>query len=155
MAEPLPAASSEAPENLPANAEDRAAAAALSSLKTTTAAATDDADPQPGTGAPSKAEQEALGKAMSRLETLAGKTGNEGAVGSAGTAGADRKNAGVKTATMGGAERKEEEKAVKKPAVKVKVEDVALLVSGVLTLRLSANYVYILGVLILISPCGG
>lgn len=136
MAEPLPAASSEAPENLPANAEDRAAAVALSALKTTTAAATDDAEAQPGTGAPSKADQEALGKAMSRLETLAnapGKTGSGAAAGTVRATGAGKKDSTVTatttTTTKSGVEKKEEEKVVKKPAVKVKAEDVSVLVS--------------------------
>ncbi|KAI1945797.1 hypothetical protein LOZ03_003656 [Ophidiomyces ophidiicola] len=101
-------ASADAPEDLPANAEDRAAAVALSSLNTTTA------DTQPGVAPPSKADQEALGKAMSRLEVLTGKSNTE--------ATADAKK------DAGGIEKTSEEKVVKKPVVKVKAEDVNLLV---------------------------
>ncbi|PWY86050.1 hypothetical protein BO70DRAFT_360863 [Aspergillus heteromorphus CBS 117.55] len=54
----------------PTNAEDRKAAAALSSLHTTQIAtdSRSDSTPKP----PSAADQEALGKAMSRLEIAAG-----------------------------------------------------------------------------------
>lgn len=52
---------------LPANAEDRKAAAALNSLNTEGLAG----DTAPSKG-PSSAEQEALSKAMSRLEVAAG-----------------------------------------------------------------------------------
>lgn len=70
MSDPIPSAS-EDHEGLehphPANAEDRKAAAALSSLHTNEIGAT--ASP---TRAPSSADQEALGKAMSRLEIASG-----------------------------------------------------------------------------------
>ncbi|EAS29557.1 uncharacterized protein CIMG_08303 [Coccidioides immitis RS] len=125
MAEPLPSATqaakadsaSTAPDDLPANAEDRAAVVALSSLNTT-AAATEDA--QTGVALPSKADQEALGKAMSRLEALASATGKAGGSAAAAT------GASKKDTTPAG--KKEEEKVVKKPAVKVKAEDVNMLV---------------------------
>ncbi|PYH87594.1 hypothetical protein BO71DRAFT_404542 [Aspergillus ellipticus CBS 707.79] len=55
--------------NTNTNAEDRKAAAALSSLNTTQIAADADAALKPP---PSAADQEALGKAMSRLEIAAG-----------------------------------------------------------------------------------
>jgi hypothetical protein len=104
------------PENLPKNAEDRAAAVALSSLKTNEIAASGDDVGGPGAGKlPSAADQEALGKAMSRLELIAG----------AGGAGAAAK----KDVKKG---KEEEGKAVakKKVIVKVSAEDVMLLVSG-------------------------
>ncbi|GMF74334.1 unnamed protein product [Aspergillus oryzae] len=53
-------------QHRPANAEDRKAAAALSSLNTNEIGADSGAKP------PSSADQEALGKAMSRLEIVAG-----------------------------------------------------------------------------------
>ncbi|EEP77634.1 predicted protein [Uncinocarpus reesii 1704] len=130
MAEPISTSSQEAKaetastaDDLPANAEDRAAAVALSSLKSTTAAATDDADVQQGTSLPSKADQEALGKAMNRLEALAsaaGKAASSDAAGQAAT-GAGKKEPSAP-------EKKGEEKAIKKPAIKIKVDDVSLLV---------------------------
>ncbi|KAJ5631403.1 uncharacterized protein N7484_011503 [Penicillium longicatenatum] len=70
MSDPIPSASAdhEGLENPPpANAEDRKAAAALSSLHTNEIGAT--ASPTRG---PSNADQEALGKAMSRLEIASG-----------------------------------------------------------------------------------
>ncbi|KAJ5280833.1 hypothetical protein N7478_006205 [Penicillium angulare] len=70
MSDPIPSATAD-PESgdqkLPANAEDRKAAAALSALHTN-----DIAEASP-TRAPSSADQEALGKAMSRLESVGGK----------------------------------------------------------------------------------
>jgi hypothetical protein len=85
-------------QHRPANAEDRKAAAALSSLNTNGIGADSGAKP------PSSADQEALGKAMSRLEIAAGQ------------------DTGKKTA-----EGKQAE-VVKKRAVKVASEDVTLLV---------------------------
>ncbi|KAJ5173017.1 hypothetical protein N7492_005610 [Penicillium capsulatum] len=70
MSDPIPSATVDpdaVDQSLPANAEDRKAAAALSSLNTNEIAA--DASPAKG---PSNANQEALGKAMSRLEIAAG-----------------------------------------------------------------------------------
>lgn len=85
---------------LPANPEDRKAAAALSSLN-------DDL----GSRVSSTADQEALGKAMSRLEIAAGQGGNAG---------------GNATASAGQTKQTE----VKKKVVKVKAEDVNLLVGA-------------------------
>jgi hypothetical protein len=104
------------PENLPKNAEDRAAAVALSSLKTNEIAASGDDVGGLGAGKlPSAADQEALGKAMSRLELIAG----------AGGIGAAAKKDVKKS-------KEEEGKPVakKKVIVKVSAEDVTLLVSG-------------------------
>lgn len=70
MSDPIPSATADpdaVDQSLPANAEDRKAAAALSSLNTTELAS--DAGPVKGR---SNAEQEALGKAMSRLEIASG-----------------------------------------------------------------------------------
>lgn len=70
MSDPIPSATADpdaVDQSLPANAEDRKAAAALSSLNTTELAS--DAGPAKGR---SNAEQEALGKAMSRLEIASG-----------------------------------------------------------------------------------
>lgn len=69
MSDPIPSATGDHNEDQPlsTNAEDRKAAAALSSLNANQLAA--DAAPARG---PSNAEQEALGKAMSRLEIAAG-----------------------------------------------------------------------------------
>lgn len=103
MSDPIPSATAdtEAVEHhLPANAEDRKAAAALNSLKTNELAA--DGSPK----VPSSADQEALGKAMSRLEIAAGQ-------GSA-----------KKTQT----ETQEKEAEVKKKAIKIAPADVTLLV---------------------------
>ncbi|KAE8349300.1 hypothetical protein BDV28DRAFT_141507 [Aspergillus coremiiformis] len=85
-------------QHRPANAEDRKAAAALSSLNTNEIGADEGAKP------PSSADQEALGKAMSRLEIAAGQ------------------DTGKKTA---GAQKEAE--VVRKKAVKVASEDVNLL----------------------------
>ena len=94
-------------QRLPANAEDRKAAAALSSLNTNEIAA--DAGSGTGVRQPSAADQEALGKAMSRLEMAAGK------------------DSGGKKKPE--AARKEAEVARKK-AVKVADADVGVLVSS-------------------------
>lgn len=114
MAEPIPTARDADDETtLPSNAEDRKAAAALSSLNENDITQEDSASGSGGTGTgskggPSHADQEALGKAMSRLESIAGP----------------------------GAQSKKEEEAKsttaveKKKAVKVASEDVNLLVSG-------------------------
>ncbi|KAA8648963.1 hypothetical protein EYZ11_005366 [Aspergillus tanneri] len=98
MSDPLPDA---VDQKLPANAEDRKAAAALSSLNTNEIGTDSASKPLPA------AEQEALGKAMSRLEIAAG-------TGSA----AKRTNDAQKKQT----------EMVKKKAVKVAAEDVTLLV---------------------------
>lgn len=131
MAEPVPkssaeqakptndeaAAASEPPENLPTNAEDRAAAVALSSLNTgTSAAAADDAGGAAGNHVPSKADQEALGQAMSRLETIAAASSGKPS------------GAAAKKDTAAKKEKEEEKVVKKKPVVKVLAEDVNLLV---------------------------
>lgn len=108
MSDPIPSASAD-PEStdqpLPANAEDRKAAAALSAIKTN----------ELGTDAsakgPSAADQEALGKAMSRLEIAAGQNPAKKQ-----TAEAQKKEAEVK----------------KTKAVKVAAADVTLLVCSAL-----------------------
>jgi hypothetical protein len=103
MSDPIPSAAAD-PNNvekpLPSNAEDRKAAAALSSLKTNEIV-TEGASGR----APDTASQEALGKAMSRLEIAVGQASN---------------NNGV-------AARKSQE-AAKRKVVKVASADVALLV---------------------------
>ena len=114
MAEPLPSASNaaEGPDNeetarLPKNAEDRKAAAALNSLNANEISQ----DETAGTSSkqPSAADQEALGKAMSRLEIASGTGG--------------RKDAEKKS------DKKAAEAEVKKK-VKIASEDVNLLVSA-------------------------
>jgi HYPK UBA domain len=114
MAEPLPSASNaaEVPDNeetarLPKNAEDRKAAAALNSLNANEISQ----DETAGTSSkqPSAADQEALGKAMSRLEIASGTGG--------------RKDAEKKS------DKKAAEAEVKKK-VKIASEDVNLLVSA-------------------------
>ncbi|OAP62239.1 hypothetical protein AYL99_04442 [Fonsecaea erecta] len=77
MAEPIPSASTaavdaaddETSQNLPNNAEDRKAAAALNSLNANEMSTENG---EGGTRQPSAADQEALGKAMSRLEIASG-----------------------------------------------------------------------------------
>ncbi len=76
MAEPIPSASTaaeagddEVAQNLPANAEDRKAAAALNALN---AAEMSQENGETANKKPSAAHQEALGKAMSRLEIASG-----------------------------------------------------------------------------------
>lgn len=76
MAEPIPSASNavdagddETTQNLPANAEDRKAAAALNSLN---ANEMSQENGETANKQPSAADQEALGKAMSRLEIASG-----------------------------------------------------------------------------------
>ncbi|PGH12473.1 hypothetical protein AJ79_04217 [Helicocarpus griseus UAMH5409] len=103
---------------LPKNAEDRAAAAALSSLNTGNEISSAEAGGPSGAAPPSAADQEALGKAMSRLEMIAG-AGKEGVAGKR-----DAKKGKVEGAEKAAAE----EKAAKKPVVKVSAEDVGLLV---------------------------
>ena len=77
MAEPVPSASMAAAEaaddetsrDLPKNAEDRKAAAALNSLNANEMSTENG---ETGPKEPSTADQEALGKAMSRLEIASG-----------------------------------------------------------------------------------
>ncbi|QKX53665.1 uncharacterized protein TRUGW13939_00745 [Talaromyces rugulosus] len=108
MAEPIPSAGDGDDQRLPANAEDRKAAAALSSLNNNEISQGDDA----GSKLSSAAAQEALGKAMSRLEIAAG--------------GGANKTTATATPSTGTAGQKEE--VVKKKAVKIAAEDVTLLV---------------------------
>ncbi|QSS64490.1 hypothetical protein I7I51_01558 [Histoplasma capsulatum] len=120
----------ESASEFPTNAEDRAAAAALSSLNTAneTFASEQDRGVPSGAVLPSAADQEALGKAMSRLEMIAGvdKAGGSSAGWAAGT-GKNDMNA-KKDKADGKTDGGEGEKVVKKKAVKVAAEDVGLLV---------------------------
>lgn len=97
------------PPIAPKSAEDRKTAAALSSLDKRG----DEDDDDGASGAKSQLDQEALGKAMSRLE-VGGKKGGE------------RAGRGKGKDTKDG---EGEGKVVKKKAVKVDQADVALLVS--------------------------
>lgn len=108
MSDPIPSAAPTEPTTS-TSAEDRKAAAALSSLNTTEITS----EPAAASGAkqPSSADQEALGKAMNRLEIAAG--GHQ-----KGSAKAAGKSEGV-GAEVG-------KKAA--PAVKIAGEDVSLLV---------------------------
>ncbi|RDW81319.1 huntingtin-interacting protein K [Aspergillus mulundensis] len=115
MSDPIPSATTSSdppPPSSSAAAEDRKAAAALSSLNTTEIASTT----PPGSKLPSSADQEALGKAMGRLEMAAG-----GGKGKGATTAAKGGGASVGKAAEG------KKKAV--AAVKVSAEDVGLLVS--------------------------
>lgn len=104
MSDSIPSATADPEqEQLPANAEDRKAAAALSALNTNGISA--ETGPKP----PSAADQEALDKAMSRLEIAAGQ------------------DAGKKRTASETAQGKEGE-VVRKKAVRVAADDVALLV---------------------------
>lgn len=106
MSESIPSATADldaVDQPFPANAEDRKAAAALNSLNTDGLAG--DAAPSKG---PSSADQEALSKAMSRLEVAAGH------------------DSGKKTAT----ETRKKDAEVKKKVVKINAADVTLLVRG-------------------------
>lgn len=116
---------------LPTNAEDRAAAAALSSLNAPKTAAEGGEAEEDGAKKPSTADQEALGRAMSRLEMIAG--GKKGAA----AAGGDKKAKTTSTAAAAGeiAAAAAGGEVVKKKAVKVAAEDVNLLVCGI-----SLNY---------------
>lgn len=103
MSDSIPSATADpdsVDQPLPANAEDRMAAAALNSLNTDGLAG--DTGPSKG---PSSAEQEALSKAMSRLEVAAGQD-------------REKRKAG---------ESRKKEAEVKK-AVKINAADVTLLV---------------------------
>ncbi|CAI7653116.1 unnamed protein product [Penicillium glandicola] len=101
MSDPIPSATADPGTIESSNAEDRKAAAALSSLNTNEIATQDFS-----AGAPLTADQEALGRAMSRLEIAAGQTSG------------NKKTAeGPKT-----------DGVVKKMAVKIAPADVTLLV---------------------------
>ncbi|RMJ26521.1 hypothetical protein PHISP_02619 [Aspergillus sp. HF37] len=108
MSDPVPSATPDpdaadaadaADQRLPANAEDRKAAAALSSLNS------NDIGAETGTKPPSSTDQEMLGKAMNRLEFAAGQDPKKKAP-----------------------QAQKEAEVVKKKAVKVASEDVSLLV---------------------------
>ncbi|KAJ5997275.1 hypothetical protein N7499_006422 [Penicillium canescens] len=103
MSDPIPSATADpdaVEQPLPANAEDRKAAAALSSLNT------NEISTETASAKVNTANQEALGKAMSRLEI------------------ADGHDAGKK----GTAQARKVDGVVKKQVVKVAAADVALLV---------------------------
>jgi hypothetical protein len=114
MAEPIPSAAEGEEQRLPANAEDRKAAAALSALNANEISQGDE-DGAGNNKLSSAAAQEALGKAMSRLEIASGGAAK-------GTAGGANKAAAEKAAAA------QKEEAAKKKAVKVAAEDVTLLV---------------------------
>ena len=104
MSDSIPSATADpdaVDQSLPANAEDRKAAAALNSLNAEGLGG--DAAPAKG---PSSADQEALSRAMSRLEVAAGH------------------DTGKKKAT----ESQKKEAEVKKKVVKINAADVTLLV---------------------------
>ncbi|CEL08589.1 hypothetical protein ASPCAL11738 [Aspergillus calidoustus] len=113
MSDPVPSASEHNPTTTSTSAEDRKAAAALSSLNTTEITSGSPSGEGAAKAAPSAADQEALGKAMSRLEIASG----------AGT-----KDKGGKDTTRGGKEIKKKA-ATATAAVKVAAEDVTLLVN--------------------------
>ncbi|PGH10281.1 hypothetical protein GX51_00038 [Blastomyces parvus] len=117
----------ESASELPTNAEDRAAAAALSSLNTAneTSASEHDRGVPSGAAVPSAADQEALGKAMSRLEIIAG-MGKAGGSGAGAAVGTGKKDTDAKKSKTEG-KTDEVEKAVKKKVLKVAAEDVGLL----------------------------
>ena len=115
MAEPIPSASTaaeagddETAQNFPNNAEDRKAAAALNSLN---ANAMSQENGEGAAKQPSAADQEALGKAMSRLEIAGGQ--------------------GKKTDATGKKAEPKKEAEVKKK-IKIASEDVNFLVSSCL-----------------------
>ncbi|KAL2808841.1 hypothetical protein BJX63DRAFT_435730 [Aspergillus granulosus] len=113
MSDSLPSASGTSEHPTSTSAEDRKAAAALSSLNTTEI--TSDSPSASGAAKPpSAADQEALGKAMSRLEIASG-------------AGAKGKGATKEKGGEAGMGAKKKTAAV--AAVKVSGEDVVLLVS--------------------------
>lgn len=125
MAEPIPSAGSPEQSSLPANAEDRKAAAALSALNANEMSAQSEdvagGDSAAGAGGvagakpPSAADQEALGKAMSQLEIVAG--------GKKTTAKkSDQQEKDEAAAAAAAAEAK------RKKAIKVSAEDVSFLV---------------------------
>ncbi|KAL5333558.1 hypothetical protein BJX70DRAFT_57315 [Aspergillus crustosus] len=115
------------------SAEDRKAAAALSSLNTTEIASSESAS---NTKQPSSADQEALGKAMSRLEIAAGKTGS----GSSGTTSASVSAAAATTGSGASGGKGKSAQVVKKTAnVKILAEDVGLLVNELDLSRVKAT----------------
>ena len=115
MAEPIPSAvdGDETKQNLPANAEDRKAAKALDALDSNTL----EGEADSGGSQQKQIDQDALGKAMNRLEIAAGASKKN-----------DSSNATKKPSKWEEKQRLEEEETKRKKAVKVKVEDVAFLV---------------------------
>ncbi|PYH47311.1 huntingtin-interacting protein K [Aspergillus saccharolyticus JOP 1030-1] len=107
MSDSIPSAHADPEQPLPANAEDRKAAAALSALHTNEIATTTSTDSP--SKVPSTADQEALGKAMSRLEIAAGH------------------NAGNKRAATIQHTKDAAGEGIKKKAIKVNADDVNLL----------------------------
>lgn len=134
MAEPLPSASeggvaaAESTEDtrLPTNAEDRKAAAALSSLNANEISADSSADAA-APKAMSAADQEALGKAMSRLEIASG--GKAKKDGATATAAGENSVVSERKKQREEMRRREEEEKERRRKVKVKSEDVVILVS--------------------------
>ncbi|KAL1964589.1 hypothetical protein VTN77DRAFT_6763 [Rasamsonia byssochlamydoides] len=120
MADSIPSASdpdaASEQQRLPANAEDRKAAAALSSLNANEISQSGN-DDDAGSKIPSAEAQEALGKAMSRLEIATG----------GGASGASKAGDGA-GAGAGKTDAEKKDEGVKKKAVKVAAEDVTLLV---------------------------
>lgn len=118
------------------NAEDRKAAAALSSLNTNEIGAggddgDDDDERQLGHASrkhPSAADQEALGKAMSRLEIAVGATSDAAAKRRAGVSGQRSGDGAVAADGSDAASAAAAAAAAKKKTVKVLAEDVNLLV---------------------------
>ncbi|KAL4796744.1 hypothetical protein BDV19DRAFT_360341 [Aspergillus venezuelensis] len=132
MSDPIPSATPDQPSTSSTSAEDRKAAAALSSLNTTEVAASSGEPAASAAGKqPSSADQEALGKAMSRLEIAAGKSGGKTSVTGKGKDGESENGSG------------EVKKRV--AAVKVSGEDVTLLVCSIFHLA-SASASITLGV---------
>ena len=128
MAEPLPSQSQSTAQldadDLPSattNAEDRKAAAALSSLDARGDDEYDNGKPGGGKGANNNIDQEALGRAISRLEISAGGGGG----GRGGGKATEGKDGGDKSGNNKG--KGKDVEALKK--VKVDQNDVALLVS--------------------------
>lgn len=126
MAEPIPSASND-PEDPPAatNAEDRKAAAALDALNAKSMS--QENGDSSGAKQPTAADQEALGKAMARLEGVVG----GGKSGTAGKKVDSGKGEGkVVTAASTAREKRKEEEAARRK-IKVDVGDVQFLVSEV------------------------
>lgn len=120
MAEPIPSASNDTEDTKPTNAEDRKAAAALDSLNANDMSQENGEDS--GSKQPTAADQEALGKAMARLEGVVGGKGG------AKNAKVEGKGNGDVKGVVGKKKEKEEET---KKKVKVDAGDVQFLVSCV------------------------
>lgn len=118
MAEPIPSASNDTEDTKPTNAEDRKAAAALDSLNANDMS--QENGEESGSKQPTAADQEALGKAMARLEGVVGGKGG------AKNAKVEGKGSGDVKGVVGKKKEKEEET---KKKVKVDAGDVQFLVS--------------------------